>query len=86
MEDNLKIERYSTDDLLEKLRDKNIFRTADVEFAILEPSGSLNVLPKKENQPLTPKIIGMTLALEKEPQTVIMDGKVLIEPLEPLKP
>ncbi|WP_188454587.1 DUF421 domain-containing protein [Virgibacillus oceani] len=81
MEDNLKKERYSTDDLLEKLRDKNVFRTADVEFAILEPSGTLNVLPKKENQPLTPKIIGMTPAPEKEPQAVIMDGKVMLEPL-----
>ncbi|WP_099158833.1 DUF421 domain-containing protein [Virgibacillus ndiopensis] len=81
MEDNLKKERYTTDDLLEKLRDKNIFRVADVEFAVLESSGALSVLPKKENQPLTAKIIGMTVAPEKESQTVIMDGKVLMEPL-----
>jgi len=81
MEDNLKKVGYSTDDLLEKLRDKDIFLVSDVEFAVLEPSGSLNVLPKKENLPLTPKDLGIKVKPEKEPQTVIMDGKMLLEPL-----
>ncbi|OZU90509.1 hypothetical protein CIL03_05005 [Virgibacillus indicus] len=81
MEDNLKKEGYSTDDLLEKLRDNNVFLASDVEFAVLEPSGTLSVLPKKENQPLTAKDLGLKLAPEKEPQTVVMDGKVLLEPL-----
>lgn len=81
MEDNLKKEGYSTDDLLEKLRDNNVFLASDVEFAALEPSGSLSVLPKKENQPLTAKDLGLKLAPEKEPQTVIMDGEMLLEPL-----
>ena len=81
MEDNLKKERFSTDDLLEKLRDKNVFLASDVEFATLEPSGTLSVLPKKENQPLTAKDLGMKVAPSKEPQTVIMDGKVMLEPL-----
>ncbi|WP_174613071.1 DUF421 domain-containing protein [Virgibacillus ihumii] len=81
MEDNLKKERFSTDDLLEELRDNNFFRAADVEFAILEPTGKLNVLPKKEHQPVTNKDLGLKPAPEKEPQTVIMDGKALMEPL-----
>ncbi|WP_100011133.1 DUF421 domain-containing protein [Lentibacillus sediminis] len=81
MEDNMKKHGYSTDDLLEKLRDNNIFQFADVEFAVLEPSGSLSVLPKRENRPLTAKDLGLKLAPEKEPQTVMMDGRVLLEPL-----
>jgi uncharacterized membrane protein YcaP (DUF421 family) len=81
MEDNLKKEGYSSDDLLEKLRANDIFLASDVEFAVLEPSGSLSILPKKENQPLTPKDIGLKQAPQKEPQTVVMDGKVLLEPL-----
>ncbi len=81
MEDNLKKEGYSTDDLLEKLRDNNIFLASDVEFAVLEPTGTLSVLPKRENRPLTAKDLGLKLAPDKEPQTVIMDGKVLLEPL-----
>lgn len=81
MEDNLKKERFNTDDLLAELRSNNVFNAADVEFAVLEPTGKVNILPKKENQPVTPKIFGQNVAPEKEPQTVIMDGKVLLEPL-----
>jgi uncharacterized membrane protein YcaP (DUF421 family) len=35
MEDNLKKEKYTADELLEQLRKKNVFRVADVEFATL---------------------------------------------------
>jgi uncharacterized membrane protein YcaP (DUF421 family) len=81
MEDNLKKERYTTDELLELLRKKDVFKVADVEFAVLEPTGDLNVLLKKENRPVTAKDLGLTTPSEKEPQTVIMDGEVLDEPL-----
>lgn len=81
MEDNLKKEGFSSDDLLEHLRSKDIFQAADVEFALMEPSGTLSVLPKKENQPLTAKDLGIKLAPIKEPQTVIMDGEMYLEPL-----
>ncbi|WP_050616357.1 DUF421 domain-containing protein [Bacillus testis] len=84
LEENLKKERFSTDELLEMLRKKSVFSTADVEFAVLEHTGDLNVLLKKENQPLTPKDINMLVPNEKEPQTVIMDGKLLDEPLATL--
>ncbi|MFK4424693.1 DUF421 domain-containing protein [Bacillus sp. RC51] len=81
LEDNLKKEKYTSDELLELLRGKNAFSVADVEFAILEPSGELNVLLKKDRQPLTAKDISLKVPNEKEPQTVIMDGNVLDEPL-----
>ncbi|MBU8771863.1 DUF421 domain-containing protein [Cytobacillus pseudoceanisediminis] len=81
LEDNLKKERYSIDDLSSLLRQKNVFKTADVEFAVLEPRGDLSIMLKKENQPLTPKDLQLNLPQEKEPQTVIMDGKILNDPL-----
>lgn len=81
MEDNLKKEGFSADDLLENLRYKNIFNVDDVEFALLEPSGTLSVLPKKESLPPSAKDLDIKLAPQKEPQTVIMDGKVLLESL-----
>lgn len=77
LEDNLKKERYSTDELLALLRQRNIFNVADVEFAIIEPKGDLSVLLKKENQPITAKVLNLKVANEKESHTVIMDGKVL---------
>ncbi|WP_029198915.1 DUF421 domain-containing protein, partial [Paenibacillus alginolyticus] len=59
MEDNLKKERLTTDELMEQLRKKSVFKAADVEFAVIEPSGDINVLLTKENQPLTPKHLGI---------------------------
>lgn len=81
MEDNLKKEKYTIDELLDLLRKKSVYQAADVEFAVLEATGDLNVLLKKENRPLTAKDLGIAVAPSKEPQTVIMDGKILDEPL-----
>jgi uncharacterized membrane protein YcaP (DUF421 family) len=39
-------QRYNIDDLLQQLRAQNIASPADVEFAILEPSGQLTVFEK----------------------------------------
>ena len=81
LEENLKKERYSADELLEQLRKKNVFNMADVEFAVLETTGELSVLLKPEHQPLTPKKLGIAVGPERETQTVIMDGGILDEPL-----
>jgi uncharacterized membrane protein YcaP (DUF421 family) len=81
LEENLKKEKYTIDEISALLRQKDIFRVADVEFAVLEPRGTLSTLLKKENRPLTPKDLQMKTAAEKEPQTVIMDGRILDEAL-----
>ncbi|HER2169441.1 TPA: DUF421 domain-containing protein, partial [Streptococcus pyogenes] len=81
MEDNLKKERYTTDELLDLLRKKDVYQVSDVEFAVLEATGDLSVLLKKENQPLTAKDLNIAVSSVKEPQTVIMDGEILDEPL-----
>ncbi|MCQ6557414.1 DUF421 domain-containing protein [Paenibacillus mendelii] len=81
LEDNLMKERLTADELMEQLRSKQIFKVADVEFALIEPSGEINVLPTRANQPFTPKHLGITVGPEQEPQAVIMDGKIMDEPL-----
>jgi uncharacterized membrane protein YcaP (DUF421 family) len=81
LEDNLKKERYTIDELLEQLRSKDVFQVSDVEFALIEPNGDVSILLKKENQPLTAKDIQLNQPPVKEPQTVIMDGLILDEPL-----
>jgi uncharacterized membrane protein YcaP (DUF421 family) len=81
MEDNMKKERITTNELMMQLRKKNIFLVADVEFAVMEPSGDINVLLMRENQPFTPKHLGIKVAPEQAPQAVIMDGKIIDEPL-----
>jgi uncharacterized membrane protein YcaP (DUF421 family) len=81
LEDNLKSERMSSEDLLEHLRMKNVFRVADVEFALMESSGDLSVLLKSQYQPVTPQHLGLVVSPAEEPQTVIMDGNIMDEPL-----
>src|SRR5690606_38998165 len=81
LEDNLKKERLTSDELMGKLRGQQVFRMSDVEFALMEPSGAINVLLKKEQMPITPSHLGIKVAPEQEPQTVIMDGNIMDEPL-----
>jgi uncharacterized membrane protein YcaP (DUF421 family) len=81
LEENLKKEKYTIDELSALLRQKDIYRVADVEFAVLEPRGTLSALLKKENRPLTPKDLQLKVPNEKEPQTVVMDGNILDEAL-----
>jgi uncharacterized membrane protein YcaP (DUF421 family) len=81
LEENLKKERLTADELMEQLRAKNAFRVADVEFAVMESDGKLSVLLKRDKQPLTASDLGIKLANEVEPQTVIIDGKIMYEPL-----
>lgn len=81
LEDNLKKATFTSDELLEELRKKNAFRLADVEFAVLETDGNVSVMLTKENAPITPKNLGLQVPNEQEPQTVIMDGEIMDEPL-----
>lgn len=81
LEDNLKKERLTANELLEQLRGKNVFRTADVEFAVMETNGELSVLLKRDKQPLTIGDMGIKTVNEVEPQTVIIDGNIMDEGL-----
>lgn len=81
LEENLKKEKYTIDEISALLRQKDIFRIADVEFAVLETRGNLSAMLKKENRPITPHDLQMKVPSEKEPQTVIMDGRILDESL-----
>ena len=47
--------RYNLNDLLEQLRIKGFHNIEDVEFAILETSGQLSVIPKSQKRPRHPR-------------------------------
>lgn len=81
MEENLKSSRFTGEDLLRGLRSKNVFNLADVEFAVMESTGDLNVILKSDKKPITPKDLGIKVSPEKAPQTVILDGNVINESL-----
>ncbi len=76
-EENLTKQKYTVDELLHLLRKKNAFQVSDVEFAVLEANGDLNVLLKKEKQPVTPHDLNLETAPVKVPETVILEGKIM---------
>jgi len=77
----LRRERLTLDELMEQLRSRGAFRAADVEFAIMETSGELNVQMKEAKRSLTIEDAGIPPSENRETQAVIMDGKVLVETL-----
>ncbi|MBV7505953.1 DUF421 domain-containing protein [Bacillus sp. sid0103] len=68
-------QRYNFDDLMTQLREKDIRSIADVEFAILESSGSLSVIEKLKNNDKDSKQGDITIPL-------IMDGNIEEENLK----
>ncbi|MBD8501031.1 DUF421 domain-containing protein [Paenibacillus arenosi] len=83
MEHHMRKERLTIDEMMIQLRNKNAFRLADVEFAIMEPSGEINVMLKKQKQPLTLEQLGIKVEhSERAPVIVLMDGTILEDELK----
>lgn len=76
VEQELQRLRINLNDLLEQLRIKNMPNISEVEFAILETSGSLSIIPKSQKRPLTPNDLNIPTNYEGLPITLILDGKV----------
>lgn len=73
--------RYNLDDLLSQLREKGYPDIEDVEYAILETSGKLSVIPRSQKRPVTPEDLGIPTPYEGLPSVLVMDGDVLEENL-----
>lgn len=72
----LKKERFTINELEERLRDNNIFNIGDVEYAILETSGQVTVIPKPNKKPVTPGDLNIEAKYEGIPYDLVVDGKV----------
>lgn len=68
--------RYNLNDLLEQLRLKNFPNIADVEYAILETSGKLSIIPKSQKRPVNPEDLQIQTPYEGLPITLIVDGSL----------
>ncbi len=75
----LKELRFTVDDLLESLRQKDVFDISQVQYAIVETNGQISVLLKAEHDTVTRD----DLNLEPDPQgfkcPVIIDGKIVTQ-------
>jgi uncharacterized membrane protein YcaP (DUF421 family) len=82
---NMRKARMTLGELTSMLRDKNVFNINEVHYAIIENNGTLSILPKAINKPLTPKDMQMNPIDEGLTKDIIIDGKLMYENLNSTK-
>lgn len=83
-ETNIKKERFTINELEERLRANNIFNIGDVEYAILETSGQVTVIQKPNKRTTIPEDFQIMPEYEGISYDLIIDGKVMKQNLEKL--
>lgn len=77
LQKELKALRFTINDVLLGLRQKDVFDIEEVEFAVVETNGTLSVLLKPNNRPATPKVLGKKEKDNGMPCAVVIDGKII---------
>ena len=72
----LKMSRVSMDELLQKLREKDVFDLKAIRHAVLETDGELSVLRRAEYGPPSARAMGVQVQQAELCYAVISDGKV----------
>ena len=70
-------ERFTINELEERLRGNNIMNLGDIEYAILETSGQVTVIPKPEKRNVIAEELNITPEYEGIPYDLVVDGKVM---------
>ena len=66
--------RFNIDDLMEELRANGYSNLLDVEYAIIETTGMLSIIPKSNKRPVTPSDLDIAPEYEGLPFLLIADG------------
>lgn len=80
----LQRERFTINELEERLRGQNIFNISDVEYAILETSGQVTVIQKPNKRTTIPEDFGIEPQYQGIAYDLIVDGKIMKENLQKL--
>ena len=75
-------ERFTINELQERLRGQNIVNLSDVEFAILETNGEITVIEKPNKRNTIPEDFGIMPEYEGIPYDLVVDGKIMYENLD----
>lgn len=70
----MKNQRLNMNDLMEEIRLKGYYNLEDIEFAILETSGQLSIIPKTELSNATKEDVNIKCSQDTIPITLILDG------------
>lgn len=77
----MRANRFTVDELMQELRNQGMSDIREVEYAILETDGQLNVIPFPAAKPPSAARLGLTVEDGGYPSIVINDGRVLEENL-----
>ena len=77
--------RLTTDEVVETLRKQNVASVADVKYGVIEPDGTLTVVPVRAQQPVTASMLGLTPKDAGLPLVVVSDGKLVSRSLRLLQ-
>lgn len=78
----LRKERFTINELEERLRGSNIISLGDVEYAILETGGGISVIPKPSKRNTIPEDFGIEPEYEGIPYDLVVDGVVMYKNLQ----
>lgn len=81
VEENLRAARMTLTELTGHLRQKDVLKYTDVQYAILETNGELSVFPYPAQMPATAADAGIKVQPQSLPVTVVEDGVVSRENL-----
>lgn len=68
--------RITIDNLMGQLRIKNVFNISEVELALVEPTGKINVVKKAKTMPVNRKQMSLPLKNIVMPTILVYDGKI----------
>ena len=69
--------RFTLDELMQELRNQGLSDTTQIEYAILETNGQLNVILQKSEQPVTPSQLGIPAGSDGYAHIIINEGRIL---------
>ena len=81
-EKKIKKERFTVNELEERLRGNNIVNIGDVEYAILETSGQITVIQKPDKRNTIPADFNIKPKYEGISYDLVVDGRVMYKNLE----
>ena len=77
--------RLSVDDLMTALRGSNVFDRGEVQFAIVETTGSFSVMKKQACDTPASNDLSISAECDDPPMLIVSDGKILKNAVDSLK-
>lgn len=69
--------RFTPEELMQELRNQGIYDISRVQYAVLETNGTLNVMPRADDKPVTARMLKIDTEEECYPSIVINNGRIL---------